>query len=62
MAVHGCVGVDIRNLEIIAPGESPNTDGISIFESQHVEVTDCNIGTGKIPRHFDRTCIQICAK
>lgn len=35
-----------HNLNIAAPGESPNTDGIHISESDHVTITDSTIGTG----------------
>ncbi|KAG6468045.1 hypothetical protein ZIOFF_072611 [Zingiber officinale] len=38
--------VDIRGITISSPGDSPNTDGIHIQQSQHVMVTDSVIGTG----------------
>ncbi|XP_020245232.1 polygalacturonase ADPG2-like [Asparagus officinalis] len=39
-------GVQLRNLTILAPGESPNTDGIHIEESQQAEISNSIIGTG----------------
>lgn len=38
--------VYINNVAIHAPGDSPNTDGIHIQNSEHVYVSDCDIGTG----------------
>ncbi|ONK81043.1 uncharacterized protein A4U43_C01F24620 [Asparagus officinalis] len=42
----GCQWVGANNLTIMAPGDSPNTDGIHIHASQHVKVQNSNIGTG----------------
>ncbi|XP_042415384.1 probable polygalacturonase At1g80170 [Zingiber officinale] len=36
----------INGLTVIAPGESPNTDGVHISHSQHVAVSNCVISTG----------------
>lgn len=38
--------VQVENLEIVAPGNSPNTDGIHIYASQHVIIHNCTIATG----------------
>lgn len=38
--------VQVENLEIVAPGDSPNTDGIHIYASQHVVIQNCTIATG----------------
>lgn len=44
--VHGTSNFTIRNLNITAPGDSPNTDGIHISGNQYLNITDCTIGTG----------------
>lgn len=41
-----CNDMKIRGLKIIAPEDSPNTDGIHIALSTNVEVTQTQIGTG----------------
>ncbi|XP_076919668.1 putative polygalacturonase At3g15720 [Bidens hawaiensis] len=38
--------IDLGNLRIIAPENSPNTDGIDIASSSQVNIHDCNIQTG----------------
>ncbi|KAF3783857.1 putative polygalacturonase [Nymphaea thermarum] len=38
--------VTVSNIKIIAPEESPNTDGINMGASQYVDIHDCNIQTG----------------
>lgn len=38
--------VDISHLTIIAPDESPNTDGINVTNSTYVNIHDSKIGTG----------------
>nr|ACN40008.1 unknown [Picea sitchensis] len=38
--------VEVENLQIVAPGDSPNTDGIHIFTSEHVMIRNCTIATG----------------
>lgn len=35
-----------RNLNINAPGDSPNTDGIHVSDTQTINITDSFIGTG----------------
>ncbi|XVE97434.1 hypothetical protein REPUB_Repub03eG0019200 [Reevesia pubescens] len=44
--VHNSNGVSISNLHIIAPADSPNTDGIDISLSTQVLISDSFIGTG----------------
>ncbi|KAL4592312.1 hypothetical protein LXL04_005302 [Taraxacum kok-saghyz] len=46
ISINGCDGVDIGNVQILAPGDSPNTDGIDISGSSHVNIHDSNIQTG----------------
>lgn len=46
MSINGCEGVDVGNIQIFAPGVSPNTDGIDISYSSHVNIHDSNIQTG----------------
>ncbi|KAF8035196.1 hypothetical protein BT93_C1281 [Corymbia citriodora subsp. variegata] len=38
--------VEFRDVKIIAPDESPNTDGIHIGDASRVKVTNCDIRTG----------------
>ncbi|KAF8016619.1 hypothetical protein BT93_H1979 [Corymbia citriodora subsp. variegata] len=38
--------VGVSEVQISAPGDSPNTDGIHITESTNVVLQDCKIGTG----------------
>ncbi|KAJ4849584.1 hypothetical protein Tsubulata_019350 [Turnera subulata] len=40
-----CHNSVISNLDISAPGDSPNTDGIDITNSNNVTVSNCNIAT-----------------
>ncbi|CAM8904482.1 unnamed protein product [Rhodiola kirilowii] len=46
MAFTSCVHVKATHLSVIAPGTSPNTDGIHISSSSGVEVKKSLIGTG----------------
>lgn len=46
MSINGCEDVDVGNLKILAPGDSPNTDGIDISGSSHVYIHDSKIQTG----------------
>jgi polygalacturonase len=38
--------VTVKQLTIVAPGNSPNTDGIHVGQSENVQITDSTIGTG----------------
>jgi len=42
-----CTDVRASRLTITAPGNSPNTDGIHITNTQNINLDHCNIGTGK---------------
>ncbi|KMZ73986.1 Exo-polygalacturonase, family GH28 [Zostera marina] len=46
IVIHSTQRVMLRKVTIIAPDESPNTDGISIQKSSDVTVLDANIKTG----------------
>ncbi|CAL2225311.1 unnamed protein product [Prunus armeniaca] len=46
MNVFGCKNVTFQHVNITAPGESVNTDGIHIGRSTAINITDANIGTG----------------
>ncbi|XP_047312868.1 probable polygalacturonase At1g80170 [Impatiens glandulifera] len=46
IAIERSDSVYVSNLTIIAPGDSPNTDGIHIQHSTNVFIEDTNIGTG----------------
>lgn len=38
--------IRISGVRIIAPSDSPNTDGIHITDSTNVAIQNCHIGTG----------------
>lgn len=46
IGMYGIVGVQVHGINITAPGDSPNTDGIYIRSCQHVTVSNSTIGTG----------------
>lgn len=46
MAVQGSTGVKISQVQITAPGDSPNTDGIHIQGCTQVEISNSVIQTG----------------
>ncbi|RVW69009.1 putative polygalacturonase [Vitis vinifera] len=50
-----CDGANINNITISAPEDAPNTDGIDIGGSNHVQVQNSKIGTGD-------DCIAISAR
>ncbi|XP_057441408.1 polygalacturonase-like [Lotus japonicus] len=41
-----CFDVDVSNLVIKAPGDSPNTDGIHVAKTQNIVIRNSVIGTG----------------
>ncbi|KAL6551479.1 hypothetical protein OROGR_007633 [Orobanche gracilis] len=41
-----CVGVDVSEITITSPGDSPNTDGIHLQNSQNVAIYNSKIGCG----------------
>ena len=46
ISVNACDRTVISNINIIAPKDSPNTDGIDISATNGVQVNGGNIGTG----------------
>lgn len=48
MAFTACKQIAISNLRIIAPANSPNTDGIHISASTDVEINNSTIRTGQL--------------
>ncbi|XP_056174884.1 probable polygalacturonase At3g15720 [Syzygium oleosum] len=44
--IQNCTSVKLTALQIEAPDESPNTDGIAIAASSYVQILDSTIGTG----------------
>ena len=46
LAFTNCVQVEVSEAKVLAPGSSPNTDGIHISSSTLVEIRDTAIGTG----------------
>ncbi|KAI3755167.1 hypothetical protein L1987_54962 [Smallanthus sonchifolius] len=46
ISINACDGATISNINIVAPGDSPNTDGIDISATNGVNVIGGHIGTG----------------
>ncbi|KAM1150616.1 hypothetical protein COP1_031210 [Malus domestica] len=46
IGINSCDNADVSHLNIHAPEDSPNTDGIDISFSSHVTIRDSSIGTG----------------
>ncbi|XP_022716175.1 probable polygalacturonase At3g15720 isoform X2 [Durio zibethinus] len=46
VSVNRCEEVDISHIQLIAPKDSPNTDGIDISSSTALRISDCFFGTG----------------
>ncbi|KAJ4838700.1 hypothetical protein Tsubulata_003138 [Turnera subulata] len=46
ISINGCQGVTFSNLQIVAPKDSPNTDGIDISKSQQINIQNSVIATG----------------
>ncbi|XP_010092712.2 exopolygalacturonase [Morus notabilis] len=44
--IFGCENLNITKVQISAPSDSPNTDGIKIGTSRHVGISRATIGTG----------------
>ncbi|CAJ1948718.1 unnamed protein product [Sphenostylis stenocarpa] len=46
ITINGCVGATFSHINIQAPGDSPNTDGIDISSSKNILIKDSNIASG----------------
>ncbi|KAJ4707899.1 putative Pectin lyase-like superfamily protein [Melia azedarach] len=46
ITINGCNGVSVANIHIDSPENSPNTDGIDISASTHVNILDSSIKSG----------------
>ncbi|XP_024046633.1 polygalacturonase-like [Citrus clementina] len=46
IVINGCKDVHVEGVTVIAPGNSPNTDGIHVQLSMNVKITNCTIKTG----------------
>lgn len=46
IVINTCNNVVVRNMRIIAPAKSPNTDGIHVEQSNGVTINGCTIKTG----------------
>ncbi|KAE8811216.1 Polygalacturonase [Hordeum vulgare] len=46
MVIFDCTNVTVQGVRIIAPADSPNTDGIHASRSRHVSILNTTIGTG----------------
>lgn len=46
ISIEKCNNVVVSNVEITAPGDSPNTDGIHITNTENIRVSKTDIGTG----------------
>ncbi|KAI7747481.1 hypothetical protein M8C21_025897, partial [Ambrosia artemisiifolia] len=41
-----CENVQVSKIQVTAPGDSPNTDGIHVTHTQNIKISDSIIGTG----------------
>ncbi|KAL0740011.1 hypothetical protein Bca4012_081524 [Brassica carinata] len=46
ISIEKCSNVQVSNVEVTAPADSPNTDGIHITNTQNIQVSKSIIGTG----------------
>jgi len=47
ISIDSCKGTSISNLQITAPENSPNTDGIDIASSSNIIINNLSIRTGQ---------------
>lgn len=43
-----CENVRASNLQVTAPGDSPNTDGIHVTHTKNITISNSVIGTGSL--------------
>ncbi|XVE65581.1 hypothetical protein DITRI_Ditri08aG0011400 [Diplodiscus trichospermus] len=46
LGLHGCNNINIYNVSITAPWDSPNTDGIHVSRSSNINISSSTIGVG----------------
>ncbi|XP_065864483.1 polygalacturonase-like [Euphorbia lathyris] len=46
LVINSCKNVQVRNVKLVAPDKSPNTDGIHVQGSNGVTITGCTLKTG----------------
>lgn len=44
--INGCNNIKMQNMKLLAPSQSPNTDGIHVMRSSGVTITGTDIRTG----------------
>ncbi|WOG91680.1 hypothetical protein DCAR_0310930 [Daucus carota subsp. sativus] len=55
----GGEGVTFEHINITAPGDSPNTDGINMAQSNNIQIIDSDIGTGDDCVAIEEGCTNI---
>ncbi|KAJ0476874.1 putative endo-polygalacturonase [Helianthus annuus] len=58
ISISGCKGADIQSPHISAPDYSPNTNGIDISWSSHINIHDSSIGSGGLGKHSSYTAVE----
>lgn len=48
ISIEKCNNINVKNVKITAPGDSPNTDGIHIVATKNIQISNSDIGTGKM--------------
>lgn len=46
MSINGCNNVNVRGVQMVAPDNSPNTDGIHLQKSSGITILDSSFRTG----------------
>ncbi|KAF5773372.1 putative endo-polygalacturonase [Helianthus annuus] len=58
ISISGCKGADIQSPRISAADYSPNTNGIDISWSSHINIHDSSIGSGGLGKHSSYTAVE----